>query len=82
MKIIKHEKFMDVAIEITKPIVRFPHKVIIRGVWLNQGFVDTFPIGEKAKIDIKTEDIKNWFYCLEPNKQCIRYSKWQRVSNL
>lgn len=77
--IIKHEKFMDVAIRLTRPVISSGPYYIIRGNWINQGFVNTYDIGYKASIKIKKEDKKDWLICLNPIAPCIRNEKWNRL---
>ena len=77
--IIKHNKFLDIAIEIDKPILKMAHKWRIRGKWVNQGFVETYDIGIRCNIDIKTQDLKDWLICNEPNLICIRYADWRKL---
>lgn len=79
--IIKHRNFLDVAFKIDKPIIKHPKKpgvFICRGMWLNQGFVDTYNIGirQTIRIDISKKD---WLKCLEPDARCIRNVEWTPI---
>lgn len=72
---IKHQASMDVAIKIDKVLV-FEHKVKVKGVWWNQGFVDSFCMGMPVRFEIKTRHLHNWLICDNPIAQCIRGEKW------
>ena len=77
--IIKHERFSDVAVLIEK-ICKLDHKWKVKGTWINQGFVNTWSLGIKAKFDIPKEKIAEWLLCQNPNAQCVRNEKWLSLS--
>ena len=83
--IIKHERFMDVAILLTAdPMPLKEGGLEIKGLWMNQAFVSSFvidPIMEfgKARIKIKPGDVGKWFRCENPDTKCVRYEKWERL---
>lgn len=78
--IIKHRMYMDLAIRITKPVLRFPNKVVIRGEYLNMAFVETYPIGQRCNIEIPIEKLNEWLGCMQPQTVCIRYSLWEPLT--
>jgi len=82
--VIKHKASMDVAIQVFYSTVD-PEttNILINGVWINQGQVDTFtirtkrfPIGVPAEFFIKPEHLKNWLKCRKPDAQLIRNEEW------
>lgn len=83
--VIKHKKFMDVAIQITKPpIITKSGKLKIKGNWMNQAYVESFIIGKlknfgKSELVIMPENIKDWLVCLNPHANCVRNEKWIRL---
>lgn len=79
VSIIKHKLFKDVAVQINKPILRFKHKYVIRGTWLNMGFNRTYNINIKCNIDIPIEKLIDWEMCLQPQMDCIRYASWEGI---
>lgn len=52
---IKHEKFLDVCIEIERFSVH-PDGIYIVGAYWNQAYVDSFSIGQIAFLDIATKE--------------------------
>lgn len=84
--VIKHENFMDVAIFLTAdPIPLKDGGLAIKGLWMNQAFVNSFiidPFREFGKMrhKIKKEDVSKWLKCENPSAKCIRYEKWERVA--
>ncbi len=80
--IIRHERAMDVAFEISK--VTGPYgpnqKIEITGRWINMGFVESFHLHVLQKIKLSKEELKYWQFCLEPRAKCIRYAKWHSIS--
>lgn len=77
--IIKHKRFSDIALAVEK-VYDFDHKWKVKGDWINQGFVDTYPLGIKAKIVIPAEKLSEWLICKNPNAQCIRYEEWKPLT--
>lgn len=73
--VIKHRRFMDVAIHVNK-VYHFPQGCKIKGEWVNQAFEKTFFMGMSAKVKIKKEDLKDWLVCCNTKAECIRYEKW------
>lgn len=76
---IKHKNFMDLAIYIDRSVIVSGPYYIIRGSWINQGFVDTYTIGSKANIKILRSKINEWLICEDKYAKCIRYAKWNRI---
>jgi hypothetical protein len=81
--IIKHERSLDVAYNvINNDIKRAGQSTIFIGaIILNQGFVTTYGIGKYVEFEIKQEDLKKWLKCIDPEKVCIRYSRWETLSD-
>jgi hypothetical protein len=80
--IIKHERFTDVAIQISKPVyVTDSGKLKIRGNWLNTGN-PSFVIGSmrnmvgKATLIILPDEIEKWSICLDPDATHLKGTKW------
>jgi hypothetical protein len=76
--LIRHVKAMDVCVRIHKTY-NIGHKYKIKGMWMNMGFVNTFPMGMIARFEIKNENLGDWEYCTEPDKTCVRYSTWRNL---
>jgi len=74
---IKHKKFKDVCIFVQKAYT-FSHKTKIKGLWFNQGFVETFSLNMNARIVIKKEEYSNWYICVE-NTKCVRKAIWANI---
>lgn len=74
---IKHERFMDVAIKLTKPIKRTRTGYQVTGKYVNMGFVETFELGVPVSITISKDNVKNWQVCENPTEACIRKSTWR-----
>ena len=80
--IIKHRAALDTAVQImsaTKHAENGSYE--IRGMWLNQGFVDTYAINILAEFTIKKEDLSNWMKCLLTLDEirCIRNANWAQL---
>jgi hypothetical protein len=83
--IIKHEAFRDVAITlISQPMPLKGGGYFIKGLWVNQAFVESFiinPIREYGKVTLRIlrEDLSKWFICDNPKAKCIRYENWTQI---
>ena len=79
--IIKHERFMDLAFLVQKPaIISKTGKLKLRGLWVNQGFVETQIIDHNRKrLTIMPDDIDKWLVCLDPHLKCVRDAKWRKL---
>lgn len=75
--IIKHSRSMDAAFSIFH-CLDVGKKVILKGQWINQGFVASYPI-MLAKIEIQKVDVKNWLACNTPQEKCLRNSTWRSL---
>lgn len=73
---IKHERFLDVAIKLYGPIRKYGSTYIVKGKYVNQGFVETFDLGTPARIRIPESRINQWQICRDNTAVCIRYAKW------
>lgn len=73
---IKHKRYMDICLEI-KSCHDYGHGIEIKVEAWNMGFVDSFPLGIKFRVNIaKTEkDIK------ESSGRNTQLSEWQRLSD-
>lgn len=77
---IKHNRHMDVAIRITKPIECIGTYYIIYGKYVNQAFVETFELGIPVKIVIPAKKFEgSWQFCKTPSVACIRYAEWGQL---
>lgn len=81
--IIKHEIFKDVSFLILKkePIHFSQYYFRLNGLWINNGFVESFPM-DYGFIIIREDHMEKWLTCLEPDKDCLRNSKWSYVSKV
>jgi hypothetical protein len=78
--VIKHQAFMDVAIQIiTSNTHPKTGDIEVRGIYLNQGQVETFSINEPAHFIIKKRNLKNWYKCLKPESKFIRNESWEQL---
>lgn len=80
--IIKHERFLDVAFEVSEVITR-QDEYTVRGRWINQGSAESFyifPINQMDKIKIMKEDRAKWFKCVDPDAdKCLRKCQWMKL---
>lgn len=80
--IIKHQKFLDVAFKLTRPLIHTHKQIIFRGTWLNMGYVETFELGIKATLKIDKSKLNEWLFCVDESLPCIRFSEWKSVGTL
>jgi hypothetical protein len=79
---IKHDRFMDVCIYLDKsPILLPDDRYIVRGVFWNMGFVDSFGLGIKFSRKITLEDLKTNYSATIARHQdrCLRKNYWVRL---
>jgi len=76
--IIKHKNFMDVAI-IVNTCDKYGSYYMISGEFINQGFDETYPMGQYKTFKIETNKLSDWSVCTQPSTQCIRYSNWKEL---
>lgn len=76
--LIRHKRAMDLCVRVHKTY-NIGHKWKVKGTWINMGFVNTYSIGVSARFEIKRENLSDWEYCTEPDKDCIRYSTWRSL---
>lgn len=77
--VIKHEKFMDVAVLVYSVGVLEvgATSIQIYGTWMNQGYVRSWVIGDSTDFSIKVEDLSKWYLCVDEQKdQCLRKCDW------
>jgi hypothetical protein len=83
-RFLKHERFMDVCFEVTWSL-DVGHKIKMKGNWWNLGFdqaFEIFPGSKPVKIEIKKEDLVNWYYCpisSQHSSTSLRGVKWISV---
>lgn len=78
-KFIKHKQFKDVCFQVEK-VFELPHKLKIKGNWINQGFTNSWILIQRKNIIILKEDYKDWEYCLNSNDHsCLRYCDWKSI---
>lgn len=81
-KVIKHEKFLDVALLVTSVgnVAHDATEIHVSGMWMNQGFVRSWMIGASANLTIKIEDFPKWSYCTnEDQNPCLRKCDWAAI---
>jgi hypothetical protein len=77
--IIRHAKFKDVAFYITA-VFTFSTGIMVRGYWVNQGFVETYFVPTDVDSHLIAEDdLPLWLKCDEPTAKCIRNSTWTQL---
>ena len=84
--ILKHEKFLDVAVYVTKHLLT-EESLIIDGFWVNLGFVSSFVICKLPEpIIINLKDKNQWLYHISPSDECYRQKDgpvmWDSLSNV
>lgn len=77
-KIIRHNRFMDAAI-LVQSEYQLPHKRVIKGRWINMGFVESYDMHVSARIELST-GTRNWEYCEDTKAKCIRYADWSPLA--
>lgn len=78
--IIKHKAAKDTAVYIISSLQHpLTQDIEIKGIWINQGFVNTYEINILAEFTIKKEHLNNWLKSLNPNAKCIRYEEWKSL---
>lgn len=77
MMFIKHERSMDICFEVFKKW-DIGDRLVIKGQWINQGFVESYPI-HKATIKIYKSELSNWLKTNDYFAKCLRYSQWSKV---
>ncbi len=78
-QVIRHKRAMDVCFDVVN-IIKLPHKLVVKGTWVNMGFVESFPLTTKTTyINIFTEDIPSWHICNLRLAKCLRYSHWRNA---
>lgn len=78
LDIITHEAMLDAAVLVHK-VYTFGHKWTVKGEWINQGCVNTYPLHIKAKFDISAHKLQEWMVADDPDVQCVRYGNWSRL---
>jgi hypothetical protein len=80
--IIKHEKFMDVALLIMR-IKEVDGHLKFRAMWINQGQNKSWflpaPIQE---FSIDLNDLHLWSKCMNNNAKCVRHEKWEPITEV
>lgn len=76
-KKIRHINNMDVAYKIYYQL-ELEDCYKLEGFVINMAYIKSFVI-MPLKFHLDKSDLHNWLYCLEPDKECIRYSKWEPV---
>jgi len=70
---------MDVAFEVTK--VRGPYgpngRVNVTGQWVNQGYVQSWPLGIRQTLKLTAAQLAGWQICLDPQLPCLRNARWK-----
>lgn len=82
--LIKHKASLDCAIQvITSTVDPRTQNILVKGVWINQGQVQTFPIatptypiGIPAEFFIRPGHLKNWLMCIKPDSLHVRKEEW------
>lgn len=80
--VIKHEKFLDVAFKVHS-FKTYGNKIRVKGMWLNQGFEETFIIFDRPTTIMLTKDkLHEWLILNYEDKglKCIRNGRWQRLT--
>ena len=77
--ILKHEKFMDVAILVMKAKIA-DGKLNLRAMWVNQGQNKSWflPVPTQ-EIVIDINDLHLWSRCTNNNSKCVRHEKWEPI---
>jgi len=76
--VIKHDRFMDVAIYVNKVFINYEKGYYkIKGIFINQAYVESFPINEKIKFKIEFKDKGDWSICNNPWAKCLRDQTWR-----
>jgi len=77
--VIKHEKFMDVAIYVTGVgcLEHGATSIQIVGLWMNQGFEKSWFIGHPANVNLSVDKLTEWYLCVNPEAdKCLRKCEW------
>ena len=88
--LIKHEKFLDVCLEV-RDVFDYGHGLKIRGVWWNMGFVESYSMGITVTLNVaknstdiasyRRTDISQWQVLSHESflDSCFRNSKWLKA---
>lgn len=79
MTYIKHNRFLDVAILVVGGIRKFGSTYVVKGKYVNQGYVETFDLGTPTTVRISEAKIGDWLICRNPSEPCIRKSTWAAI---
>lgn len=77
--IIKHEKFMDVAVNVSFVgcLEVGATSILVAGEWMNQGFEKSWNIGKMTLFDIPVDKLTEWYLCVNPEAdECLRKCEW------
>ena len=87
--VIKHEKFLDVAIFVTSLNYVYSHAehlvgFQIQGMWMNQGYDRSWFIGtENISLFISVEKLSEWSKAKESQAStCLRSCEWLPLTQL
>jgi hypothetical protein len=69
---------MDVAIYVNKVIIDSEKGYYkVKGIFINQGYVESFIINKKIKFKIMFQDKNEWLICNNPWAKCLREQTWR-----
>jgi hypothetical protein len=78
--IIKHERSMDVCYEILNAFIgseNFKLKVRVINMGFNQSY---YIFNRHIYIEIKKDNIGDWFFLVDKDDTCYRYSRWKQIT--
>lgn len=78
--IIKHKAALDVAIQIMYTSANpLTGDTDIKGIWINQGQVETYSLNIPVNFTILKKDMSNWLKCMKPQSGFIRNEEWKEL---
>jgi len=77
---IRHELFMDVAIEVQSVRKELDGTAVVHGVFWNMGAATSSPMGIPLKLKIPTKNYPAWLMCVDYNGEFLRTSEWKELS--
>lgn len=74
---IRHEQFLDVAIEVQSIRRNLDGAAVVHGTFWNMGVNKSYVIGEQIKLKIDKTNYNKWLMCSLVADEFLRTSLWE-----